>query len=39
MWSESGRKNHFRLEFNAKALAERQTRDEIATTGRLSAKP
>jgi len=39
MWSEGERKNHFRLEFNAKALAEGQIRDEIATTGRLSVKP
>jgi hypothetical protein len=39
MWSESGQKKHFLLEFNAKALAECQIRDEIANTGRLSVKP
>jgi hypothetical protein len=39
MWSEGGRKDHFRLEFNTKTLAESQIGDDIASTGRLSAIP
>ena len=35
MWSEGGRKDHFRSEFNAKTLAEYQIGDDTAFTGRL----
>jgi hypothetical protein len=39
MWSEGGRKDHFRLEFNTKTLVECQIGDDTASTGRLSATP
>jgi hypothetical protein len=39
MWSEGGRKHHFRLEFNTTTPAECQIGDDIASTGRLRATP
>jgi hypothetical protein len=37
MWSEGKRKEHFRLEFNTKTLAECQIGDDIASIGKLRA--
>ncbi len=39
VWSEGGRKDHFRAEFNAKTLAGYQIGDDTASTGKLGSIP